>query len=51
MEILKAILTGYACDIIFSLLRLPIPAPPVLAGIAGIIGIWMGFVTVNYFRA
>lgn len=50
MEILKAILTGFACGVIFSLFGLPIPAPPVLAGIAGIVGIWFGFVIVKHFR-
>jgi XapX domain-containing protein len=26
---------------------LPVPAPPVFAGIAGIIGIWIGFSTIT----
>lgn len=41
--ILKALLTGAVCGFVFALARLPIPAPTVFAGIAGIIGIWLGF--------
>jgi XapX domain-containing protein len=26
---------------------LPVPAPPVFAGIAGIIGLWIGFTTIT----
>lgn len=38
-----ALLAGAALGFIFVKLKLPIPAPPVLAGIAGIVGIWLGF--------
>lgn len=47
---LYALLTGLATGALFSLLKLPIPAPPALAGILGIIGIWAGFALVNVFR-
>ena len=50
MTELYALLTGLAVGILFSLLKLPIPAPPALAGILGIIGIWAGFAIVNLFR-
>lgn len=39
--------TGIMCGIIFSLMKLPIPAPPRLAGILGIIGIYTGYVLVE----
>ena len=45
-----ALLTGFACGLLFSLFKLPIPAPPALAGIVGIIGIWAGYLLVNLFR-
>lgn len=38
-----ALLAGALLGFIFVKLKLPIPAPPVLAGIAGIVGIWLGF--------
>lgn len=49
-EIIYSLLTGFACGLIFALLKLPIPAPPVLAGVVGIVGVWLGFVVVNYFH-
>ncbi|MFC5051106.1 XapX domain-containing protein [Rubritalea spongiae] len=41
-EILLATLTGLLVGVIFSALKLPIPAPPVLSGIMGIVGIFLG---------
>lgn len=41
---IKALLTGLIVGIIFAALKLPIPAPPALAGVLGIIGIYLGFV-------
>jgi len=35
--------TGIAVGIIFSLFKLPIPAPNALAGVLGIIGIFIGY--------
>jgi len=49
MEILKSLLTGFSCGIVFALLKLPIPAPPVLAGIVGIVGIFLGYLVINKF--
>ncbi|MED4015876.1 XapX domain-containing protein [Sutcliffiella cohnii] len=42
-EVILALLTGLIVGFIFALLRLPIPAPPALAGIIGIVGIYLGF--------
>lgn len=47
--ILKSLLTGLIAGVLFALLKLPIPAPPVLAGIVGIFGIWLGFILVQWF--
>lgn len=41
-EILLALGTGALVGIIFSVLKLPLPAPPVISGIAGIVGIYLG---------
>ncbi|RLQ93470.1 XapX domain-containing protein [Falsibacillus albus] len=38
-----ALLTGFIVGFIFAVFRLPIPAPPALAGITGIVGIYLGF--------
>lgn len=41
-EIFLALATGAIVGILFSFLKLPLPAPPVLSGIAGIAGIYLG---------
>ncbi|MDQ0482292.1 XapX domain-containing protein [Guptibacillus hwajinpoensis] len=41
--VLIATLTGFIVGLIFAFFKLPIPAPPAFAGIAGIIGIYLGF--------
>lgn len=38
-----ALLTGLATGALFKFLQIPIPAPPNLAGIMGIVGIYVGF--------
>ena len=48
-EILYTTLTGVAVGGIFSVLRLPIPAPPVFAGLMGIVGLWIGYGLVQRF--
>ena len=49
LQILESLGTGMLVGIVFSLLRLPIPAPGVLAGVMGIIGIFCGYLLVGYF--
>lgn len=47
--IIKALITGLVVGLLFAVLKLPIPAPPTLAGIMGIIGVFLGFIIVNSF--
>lgn len=42
-DIVLSVLTGFGCGIVFAAFRLPVPAPPVFAGVAGIIGLWLGY--------
>ncbi len=42
-EILLSTVTGALCGVVFALFKLPVPAPPVFAGVAGIIGLWIGY--------
>lgn len=37
-----AILAGFIVGLIFAALKLPAPAPPAIAGILGILGIYLG---------
>lgn len=42
-EVILSLFSGLFVGFLFALLRLPIPAPPALAGVAGIVGIYLGF--------
>lgn len=42
ITICAALGTGLLVGVVFSAFKLPLPAPPVLAGIAGIVGIFLG---------
>ncbi|MBM6616788.1 XapX domain-containing protein [Bacillus suaedaesalsae] len=42
-EVFLALITGVIVGFLFALLRLPIPAPPALAGVTGIVGVYLGF--------
>ena len=48
-ELIFALLTGIVMGGAFSLLKLPIPAPQTLAGIMGIVGIFLGYLLVQAF--
>ena len=45
---LIALLTGLVAGGVFAFFGVPIPAPPELAGILGIIGIFLGYQLVGY---
>jgi XapX domain-containing protein len=42
-DVILSIFTGFGCGIVFAAFKLPVPAPPVFAGVAGIIGLWLGY--------
>lgn len=46
---LLALVTGLIAGAVFALLNVPIPAPPELAGIMGIVGIFLGYKLILYF--
>jgi XapX domain-containing protein len=46
-ETFLAVLTGFASGVVFALFKLPVPAPPVFAGVAGIIGLWAGYSVIS----
>ena len=45
-----AALVGLVTGVLYTALRAPVPAPPVLGGIFAIIGTWVGFVIVGLMR-
>lgn len=42
-DIILSVVTGFGCGVVFAAFKLPVPAPPVFAGVAGIIGLWAGY--------
>jgi XapX domain-containing protein len=46
-EILLTTFVGSVVGGIFSAFKLPIPAPPVFAGLMGIVGLWIGYALVT----
>lgn len=46
-QVLLSTLSGMIVGGLFSVLKLPIPAPPKLPGVMGIIGIYLGFILVK----
>lgn len=48
LELILALLTGLLVGALFRSLQIPIPAPPNLAGILGIIGIYLGYKVVEW---
>ncbi|CAM3999347.1 hypothetical protein VHA01S_042_00040 [Vibrio halioticoli NBRC 102217] len=41
-EVLLAVFAGFIVGVLFSAIKLPIPAPPVLSGVMGIVGVYLG---------
>lgn len=46
-EIFMTTLVGAVVGGVFSAFKLPIPAPPVFAGLMGIVGLWIGYAIVT----
>jgi len=42
-ELILSLGTGAVVGFVFALFKLPIPAPPALQGILGIVGIFLGY--------
>lgn len=48
-EMFLSVVAGMVVGILFKFLKLPLPAPPVLSGVLGIVGVYLGGVTVEWF--
>ena len=42
-EILMSTASGFVVGILFARIKLPVPAPPTLAGVMGIVGMFLGY--------
>lgn len=38
-----ALIVGTSAGALFAVLSLPVPAPPTIAGVLGIVGLWLGY--------
>ncbi|OEH94335.1 XapX domain-containing protein [Bacillus solimangrovi] len=47
-EIILSIVAGMVVGLLFKLIKLPLPAPPVLPGVLGIFGVYFGGVFADY---
>lgn len=47
-DVVLATLAGVVVGFLFSAIKLPIPAPPVLPGVMGIVGVYIGGVTYQW---
>ncbi|WP_210365178.1 DUF1427 family protein [Bacillus sp. REN3] len=53
-ELALSLLAGIIVGVVFKFMKLPLPAPPVLAGVLGIVGVYLGGLAgdwiMNYFK-
>lgn len=42
-DLITALAVGFVAGFIFSVMRLPVPAPQAWAGLMGIVGIFLGY--------
>lgn len=47
-QLVLALLAGLFAGALFSVIQIPIPAPPTLSGILGIVGIFLGYKGVEW---
>ncbi|MDR9827479.1 DUF1427 family protein [Vibrio sp. FNV 38] len=47
-EIILATVAGFVVGVLFTAIKLPIPAPPVLSGVMGIVGVYLGGVSYQW---
>lgn len=47
--VVLSLLTGLLTGALFRFLQIPIPAPPNIAGVMGIVGIFLGYALIEHF--
>jgi XapX domain-containing protein len=48
-DVIMSLFTGGICGVVFAIAKLPVPAPPVLSGLMGIVGLWIGYKLVQIY--
>ncbi|WP_307398845.1 XapX domain-containing protein [Desulfofundulus luciae] len=46
-EPVLALITGFLAGAAFAWLKLPVPAPPTMAGVMGVVGLFLGYLVVT----
>ncbi len=49
LNVVLALLAGFIVGLVFCFIKLPLPAPPTLAGVMGIAGVYLGYVAYGLF--
>jgi XapX domain-containing protein len=47
-EVLLALLAGLMVGMLFKLLKLPLPAPPVFSAVVGVFGVYFGGIIIEW---
>lgn len=47
-EIILSLIAGMIVGLLFKAIKLPLPAPPVLTGVIGIVGVYLGGVVFEH---
>lgn len=47
-ELVVSLVVGLAIGVVFAVMRLPVPAPSTLAGVTGILGLYLGYKLVSW---
>ena len=47
LEVVKSLIAGLICGALFAGVGLPVPAPPTLAGVSGIVGLFLGYIIIK----
>ncbi|MBO5011952.1 MAG: DUF1427 family protein [Elusimicrobiaceae bacterium] len=50
LSALYSLITGIGVGLLFAFLKFPIPAPNHINGVLGILGIFLGYLIIDYFR-
>jgi len=48
-EAVLALLTGIVAGAVFRYVGVPVPAPPTLSGVLGIVGIYLGYTALDHY--
>lgn len=48
-DMILSLFTGAICGAVFAIFKLPVPAPTVIPGLLGILGIFLGYRIISFY--